>query len=164
MEGECYYAQAAVIGIALIASSEDVGNEMAMRLMNTIMQYSNKSVKRALPMALALLNVSNPKVNVTAILIKLAYEDDLELAMRATLCLGIVGAGTNSSKLAEQLRTIAANSTDGKFLYITRIAQGLLHMGKGTLTLHPYYSDRFLLSKTGMSGLIIFMHSCIDIE
>jgi 26S proteasome regulatory subunit N1 len=28
-----------------------------------------------------------------------------------------------------------------------RIAQGLVHMGKGLLTLNPYHSDRFLLSK-----------------
>lgn len=27
-----------------------------------------------------------------------------------------------------------------------RIAQGLVHMGKGLLTLSPYHSDRFLLS------------------
>lgn len=77
---------------------------------------------------------------------KLTFEDDPELAMRATLCLGIVGAGTNNSKLAEALRAVAANSGDEKLLFFTRIAQGLLHMGKGTLTLHPYYSDRFLLS------------------
>lgn len=28
-----------------------------------------------------------------------------------------------------------------------RIAQGLVHMGKGLLTVNPYHSDRFLLSK-----------------
>jgi 26S proteasome regulatory subunit N1 len=28
-----------------------------------------------------------------------------------------------------------------------RIAQGLVHMGKGLMTLNPYHSDRFLLSK-----------------
>jgi 26S proteasome regulatory subunit N1 len=28
-----------------------------------------------------------------------------------------------------------------------RIAQGLVHMGKGLLTLNPYHSDRFMLSK-----------------
>ena len=27
-----------------------------------------------------------------------------------------------------------------------RIAQGLVHMGKGLLTLNPFHSERFLLS------------------
>jgi len=32
-----------------------------------------------------------------------------------------------------------------QFLQV-RIAQGLVHLGKGLLTLNPYHSDRFLLS------------------
>ena len=35
-------------------------------------------------------------------------------------------------------------------------------MGKGLLTLQPYYSDRFLLHKVAMAGIAIFMHGCLD--
>lgn len=35
-------------------------------------------------------------------------------------------------------------------------------MGKGLLSLQPYYSDRFLLSKVAMAGLLTFMHGCLD--
>ena len=34
-----------------------------------------------------------------------------------------------------------------------RLAQGLLHMGKGLLTLNPVSSDGFLLNKVALSGL-----------
>ena len=37
-------------------------------------------------------------------------------------------------------------------------------MGKGMLSLQPYYSERFLLSKVAMSGVAIFLTSLFDIK
>jgi 26S proteasome regulatory subunit N1 len=37
-------------------------------------------------------------------------------------------------------------------------------MGKGMLSIQPYYSERFLLSKVGMSGLIVFLVSLLDLK
>eukprot|EP00825_Cyclidium_porcatum_P051709 TRINITY_DN9599_c0_g1_i1.p1 TRINITY_DN9599_c0_g1~~TRINITY_DN9599_c0_g1_i1.p1 ORF type:complete len:373 (-),score=65.17 TRINITY_DN9599_c0_g1_i1:211-1329(-) len=154
--------QAAVISMALIASSEDIGNEMANRSLNHILQYSTIELKRAVPLALALLNISNPKINVMDLLVKLSHDDDIQLSQRAMFALGIIGAGTNNSRLADILRNIASYYTkDSKDLYIIRLVQGLLHMGKGMVTLQPQYSDRYLLSKVGMAGILIIMHSCL---
>lgn len=47
---------------------------------------------------------------------------------------------------------------------MVRFAQGLLYMGKGMLSIQPYYSERFLLSKVGMAGLITFLVSLLDIN
>lgn len=44
------------------------------------------------------------------------------------------------------------------------MSQGLLYMGKGMLSVQPYYSERFLLSKVGMSGVVIFLTSLLDIK
>lgn len=44
------------------------------------------------------------------------------------------------------------------------MSQGLLYMGKGMLSIQPYYSERFLLSKVGMSGVVIFLTSLLDIK
>jgi hypothetical protein len=44
------------------------------------------------------------------------------------------------------------------------MSQGLLYMGKGMLSIQPYYSERFLLSKVGMAGVIIFLTSLLDIK
>lgn len=63
------------------------------------------------------------------------------------------------------LRNIASYyPNDGDHLYIIRIAQGLVHLGKGMLSIQPYYNDRFLLSKVGMAGIIILIHSALDME
>lgn len=35
-------------------------------------------------------------------------------------------------------------------------------MGKGLLTLSPYYSDKFLLNKVAISGIIALLHGCFD--
>jgi len=45
-----------------------------------------------------------------------------------------------------------------------RIAQGFLHMGKGLITIQPYYSDKFLISKAGIAGIITLIHSCLDMS
>ena len=41
------------------------------------------------------------------------------------------------------LRQLAQyHAKDSNALFMVRLAQGLTHMGKGTLTLQPYHSDR----------------------
>lgn len=159
------YSETAIMGLALLASSEEIGNEMAMRLFNHILHFSKSEKKRVVPLALAILNISNPKINVMDLLSKLAYDTDTEISYRAIICLGLVGAGTNNSRLADILRKLASYySRDNDPLLLVRLAQGLLYMGKGMLSVQPYYSERFLMSKVGMSGLVIFLTSLLDIH
>ena len=49
---------------------------MAMRLINHILHFGKVEKKRIVPLALAMLNLSNPKINVMDILSKLAYDTD----------------------------------------------------------------------------------------
>jgi len=63
----------AVLGIALIATSEKVGNTMALRTMDHLMQWGSNTVKQAVPLALALLNLSNPNINIQDLLSKMAH-------------------------------------------------------------------------------------------
>lgn len=156
---------AAVLGIAFLASSEGIGNEMALRLMNQIYHFSDINNRRAIPLGLAILCLSNPKIQVTDLLTKLAHDTDRELSQRALLALGLVGAGTNNSRLASILRAQASYySKENDNLFFVRIAQGLLHMGKGLVTIQPYYSDRFLLNQTAMAGIFILTHAALDIQ
>lgn len=125
----------AVIGLGLVASSEEIGNEMALRSLNHILQYGDIGVKRAVPLSLAILNISNPKITVMDLLTKLSHDQDDELAFRSIIALGLIGAGTNNSRLAGILRQLASyyggDNSLANHLYLVRIAQGLLHMGKG---------------------------------
>jgi 26S proteasome regulatory subunit N1 len=138
---------------------------MATRLLNHVMHFGKADKKKIVPLAYAVLSISNPKINTMDILFKLAYDTDSDIALRAIICLGLVGAGTNNSRLAEIFRKLASYySKDSDTLFCVRMAQGLLYMGKGMVSLQPYYSERFLLSKVGMSGVLIFLTSLFDIK
>ena len=47
---------------------------------------------------------------------------------------------------------------------MVRIAQGLVHMGKGTLTLHPYHSDHQLMSPVAVAGLMATLVGFLDVK
>ena len=49
-------------------------------------------------------------------------------------------------------------------MFVVRIAQGLLHMGKGLMTLQPFHSDRLLLSHTSLSGILTVLFCCLDLK
>jgi 26S proteasome regulatory subunit N1 len=117
------------------------------------------------PLALALLNISNPKLNVVETLSKFSHDSDAEVAYSSILGLGLVGAGTNNSRLAATLRALAVYyARDANGLFMVRLAQGLTHLGKGTLTLSPFHSDRMLLSPTAIGGLLALLVSALDIK
>ena len=68
---------------------------------------------------------------------------------------GIVGAGTNNARLAGLLRGLGSYYyKEPTLLFLVRIAQGLVHMGKGLLTLNPYHTDNQLVS--GLLHLCLF--------
>ena len=120
----------------MIAFGEDIGIEMAYRTMNHLYQYGEPVIKRTVPLAIGLLRIPNPEVAAMDLLTKLSYDSDEGVAMSATFALGLIGAGTNNSKLAQTLRSLAsyyqgANTADQ--LFVVRIAQGLVHMGKVSL-------------------------------
>ena len=47
---------------------------------------------------------------------------------------------------------------------MVRIAQGLTHMGKGTLTLNPWHSDRTLSSPVAVAGLMATLTAFLDVK
>lgn len=70
------FSETAILGLAFIASSEEIGNEMGLRIYNHILHFCKAEKKKMVPLALAILNLSNPKINVVDILFKLAYDTD----------------------------------------------------------------------------------------
>ncbi|KAJ2691101.1 proteasome regulatory particle base subunit, partial [Coemansia spiralis] len=146
----------AVLGVGLIAMGEGIGSEMSLRTFDHLMQYGEPYVRRAVPLAMALVCASNPVVGVLDTLNKLSHDNDKAVASSAVFAMGVVGAGTNNARLAQLLRQLATYyHKDADLLFIVRIAQGLLHMGKGTMTVNPYHHDRSLLSHTALAGLLV---------
>ncbi|KAA3467983.1 26S proteasome non-ATPase regulatory subunit 2-like protein A [Gossypium australe] len=155
----------AVLGIAMVAMAEELGLDMSIRSLEHLLQYGEQNIRRAVPLALGLLCISNPKVNVMDTLSRLSHDSDSEVAMAAVISLGLIGAGTNNARIAGMLRNLSSYYyKDASLLFCVRIAQGLVHLGKGLLTLNPYHSDRFLLSPTALAGLVTMLHACLDMK
>ncbi|XP_044430285.1 26S proteasome non-ATPase regulatory subunit 2 homolog A isoform X2 [Triticum aestivum] len=153
----------AVLGIALIAMAEGLGAEMAVRSLEHLLQYGDCSIRRAVPLALGMLCVSNPKAVVVDTLSRLSHDADGAVSMAAIISLGLIGAGTNNARIAGLLRKLSSQQYGG-YLYCVRIAQGLLHLGKGLLTLDPCHSDRLLLSPVALAGLVTVLHACLAMQ
>jgi len=130
-----------------------------------VLQYGEQNVRRAVPLALGLLCISNPKMAVMDTLSRLSHDTDSEVAMSAIISLGLIGAGTNNARLAGMLRSLSSYYyKDPSLLFFVRIAQGLVHMGKGLLTLTPFHSERLLLSPTALAGIVTLLHACLDMK
>lgn len=155
----------AVIGIALIAMGEEIGAEMAFRSFGNLLRYCEPVIRRSVPLALGLLSVSNPKLNILDTLSKFSHDSDAEVAHNSIFAMGMVGAGTNNARLASMLRQLAQyHAKDPNNLFMVRIAQGLTHLGKGTLTLSPYHSDRQLMCPVAVAGLLATLVSFLDVK
>jgi 26S proteasome regulatory subunit N1 len=155
----------AVIGISLIGMNEEIGSEMALRTFGHLLHYGEPVIKRAVPLALGLISLSNPKLNILDTLSKFSHDSDSEVSYNSIFAMGLVGAGTNNARLAAMLRQLAMyHAKDQNNLFMVRLAQGLTHMGKGTLTITPYHSHRFLLNRVAIGGLLAVIISFLDVK
>lgn len=153
----------AVLGIALVAMGEDVGAEMSLRQFNHLMTYGEPIVRKAVPLALGLLSASNPQLGILDTLSKYSHDNDLAVALNAIMAMGLVGAGTNNARLAQMLRQLAGYyHKEPDCLFMVRVAQGLVHMGKGTISLNPFWSDRQIMSRTSVAGLLATLIAFTD--
>lgn len=146
-EKDMAHQTVAAVGLALVAFGEEIGSEMAIRTCDHMLQYGDPATRRGVPLALALLSVSNPDLKVTDTLSKLSHDADSVTAQCAILGLGLTAAGTNNARVAATLRQLADfYKKEPQQLFMVNIAQGLLHMGKGLLSISPFHSDRLLKS------------------
>ncbi|KAI0469522.1 armadillo-type protein [Xylaria cf. heliscus] len=153
----------AVLGIALVAMGEDVGQDMVLRHFGHLMHYGEANIRRAVPLAMGLISPSNPQMKVYDTLSRYSHDNDNDVAINAIFAMGLLGAGTNNARLAQLLRQLASYyHRDQESLFMVRIAQGLLHMGKGTMTLNPFHTDRQILSRVSTGGLLAVLVAMID--
>ena len=71
----------AVLGLALVAMGEDIGSEMLFRHFGHLLRYSEPVIRRAVPLALGLISVSNPQLNILDTLSKFSHDADSEVKL-----------------------------------------------------------------------------------
>ena len=127
------------------------------------MHYGEPVIRKAIPLALGLLSASNPQLPILDTLSKYSHDNDLQVALNAIFAMGIVGAGTNNARLAQMLRQLAGYyHKEPDCLFIVRIAQGLVHMGKGTISINTFFMDRRIMNRTAVAGLLATITAFID--
>jgi 26S proteasome regulatory subunit N1 len=155
----------AALGLGLVSMGEELGAGMAHRGLEHLLQYGEAPARRGVPLALALLNVSRPDVTVMDTLARLSHDVDAEVAANAVLALGVIGAGTNNARLAGLLRNLSAYyGKDPTLLFLVRVAQGLVHAGKGLLTLSPLHADGAAVSRPALAGLLAVLFCGLDLK
>lgn len=131
----------------------DLGVEMIHRNLGDIGRYGDPSVRKMVPLAVALSSISNPQLQVIDVLTKYSHDTEDEVAANAIFGLGMIGAGTNNARLAATLRQLAVfHVKNPSQLFMVRLAQGLVHLGKGTFTLDPLHTDRMLVDPVALAG------------
>jgi len=165
IEEDAQHQMAAVVGISLITMGEEVGSEMALRSFEHLLHYCELPVKRAVPLALGVLNISNPDFSVIDQLSRLSHDPDTEISQNAILAMGLTSAGTNNSRVAGLLRQLSEfYSKEAGHVFCVRIAQAMLHMGKGLMTLSPFHSDKMLTCGPALGGVLTLIYSCFDLK
>nr|GMD36278.1 26S proteasome non-ATPase regulatory subunit 2 homolog A [Ipomoea batatas] len=126
------YAGPAVLGIAMVEMTNELEVERALGALEHFLQYGQRNIRRAVPLAMGLLRISNPK---------------------ASFATSQICAGTNNARIVGMLHDLSSyyyKESHSDLLFCVRIAQGLVNLGKGLLTLSPYHSERFLFSHLAM--------------
>ncbi|KAJ7770509.1 26S proteasome regulatory complex non-ATPase subcomplex Rpn1 subunit [Mycena metata] len=153
----------AVIAVALISMGEDIGAEMSLRQFHHLMHYGEPIIRKTVPLAIGLVSVSNPQLPILDTLSKYSHDNDLAVALNAIFAMGLVGAGTNNARLAQMLRALAGYYyKEPDCLFMVRVAQGLVHMGKGTIGLNPFFADRSIMSRPAVAGLLAVLTAFTD--
>ncbi|CCX05129.1 armadillo-type protein [Pyronema domesticum] len=162
-KGDDLYQSYAVLGMAIISMGEDIGAEMALRAFGHLMHYGEPNIRKTVPLAMGLLNASNPQMKVYDTLSRYSHDNDIDVAINAIFAMGLVGAGSNNARLAQLLRQLASYyHRDPNALFMVRIAQGMLHMGKGTLNVNPFHTDRSVMSTVSVASLLTVCVSLLD--
>ncbi|KAF9050814.1 26S proteasome regulatory complex, non-ATPase subcomplex, Rpn1 subunit [Hymenopellis radicata] len=141
----------AVLGVALIAMGEDIGAEMSLRQFNHLMHYGEPIIRKAVPLAIGLVSASNPVLPILDTLSKYSHDNDLAVALNAIFAMGLM------------LRQLAGYyHKEPDCLFMVRVAQGMVHMGKGTIGLNPFFSDRSIMSRPAVAGLLATLTAFTD--
>ncbi|KAJ7237397.1 hypothetical protein C8J57DRAFT_1529448 [Mycena rebaudengoi] len=127
------------------------------------MHYGEPVIRKTVPLAIGLVSVSNPVLPILDTLSKYNHDNDLQVALNAIFAMGLVGAGNNNARLAQMLRQLAGYYyKEPDCLFMVRVAQGLVHMGKGTIGLNPFFSNRNIMSRPAIAGLLATLTTFTD--
>lgn len=152
------------IGLAsscLVGIGDSIATQLLERIVGSSLLLDSQHLRTSFPLCLALLYSSNPKTEVIDALEKSINSGDADVS--SLIALGIVGAGTRSSRI---LRVLDSNYNnvykDSRASSALIISQGLVNLGKGLFTLSPLYYEKNIVSDRPLIGLLSTVFLFID--
>ncbi|KAM0686152.1 proteasome regulatory particle base subunit [Conglomerata obtusa] len=138
-----------LLGITLISLNDTHTRSICKKLLvNQLLKDKNNTI----PMCLSILYTSEPDVE---IIDALSRSINGQSPITSILGLGLVGAGTNNTRiqqtLEQQYQYLTKNTRASGAL---KVAQGLVGLGKGTLSLSPLIFDKTVINKKSLIGLL----------
>ncbi|KAM0675133.1 26S proteasome non-ATPase regulatory subunit 2 [Gurleya vavrai] len=138
-----------LIAISLISLNDTHTRNIVKKLL--INQFL-KDKNQIIPMCLSFLYASEPDVEIIDLL---SRGVNYNTPVTSIFGLGLIGAGSNNTRiqniLEQQYQYQQKNSRCNSAL---KISQGLINLGKGTLTLSPLMFDKTLINKKCIIGLL----------
>ena len=146
-----------LISCALIGLGDSLASNMIENQLLSALHLNNMHIKKVVPLCLSILFASTNKASVVEYLERSIHGAEVEIA--SAVALGIVGAGTKNSRILSIMST-AFNlmykdlAESSALIY----SQGLVNLGKGTLSLSPLaYNERVIIDKSVIGLLNIVM-------
>ena len=155
----------ALFGIVLMPLGDEVSSEMTLRILQQCIHYLPIDVRCLVPLAISLLNVSNPTIKLIDLLSKYSHDPDPKMSQISIFALGLIGLGTNQSKINSLLRDLwkyYGKEPNGSHLFFIRLTFGFLSAGKGLVSGSPLYHDRQLIDKTALASMMLFLTAFLD--
>lgn len=150
-----------LISSCVVGLGDNIATSLIDRICNSSLLLDSPHLKNIFPLCFALLYPSNPKSEVIDVLEKSLFSGEAD--SNSLISLGIVGAGTRSSRILRILETNYNNIyKDQRSTSSLIISQGLINMGKGLFTLSPFYYDRNIISDRSVIGLMSTVFLFID--
>jgi len=111
---------------------------------------------------MAMLNISSPAPALTDHLVRLSHDVSAPLAINATLAMGLTAAGSNNSRSMAAISSFISETHDKAAIQISRISQGLVMLGQGTLTLSTTLYNNNILNTRSTVALLLILTQMIE--
>ncbi|KAM0681261.1 proteasome regulatory particle base subunit [Glugoides intestinalis] len=150
-----------LISCCLIGIGDNIAMSLIDRICKSSLLLDSPHLKSIFPLCLALLYPSNPKSETIDALEKSLSNGESD--PNSLIALGIVGAGTRSSRIIRILDTNYGNVyKDPRAASSLILSQGLVNLGKGLFTLSPLFYENKIVADKPLIGLISTVFLFLD--
>ncbi|ADM11316.1 26S proteasome regulatory subunit 4 [Encephalitozoon intestinalis ATCC 50506] len=152
-----------LLSCALVSMGDETSSQMVGRIVSSSLLLDSSHLRSVLPLCYSILYPSNPQVNVLDILEKSLNIGETNCIISTIVSLGFIGAGTLNSRITKILdQQYSYYYKDLKVLPVLKIAQGLVSLGKGLLSISPLCFDKTTFMPKNTIGLFSTVFMLLD--